>query len=279
MANANNVVVYMYHHVNETPGSLTVSAQHFEHQVKGLAMRGYRCLGAEEFADFLAGKPVPRKSVVLTFDDGYLDNWVYAHPVLKRYGMKAVLFTVTGLIGDGAVRAHAGQGGPLPDCPSHDVAKRRMYSADRDDVMLRWDEIHQMLDAGTFEIHSHTHTHTRWDLTCATAEEKTQRFHDDMQASRQMLVNRLGQASRHLCWPQGYFDADYQRVSKALGFDHFYTTDPRGQNRAGDDPGHIYRIAIRNRPYAWLRQRTWLASHPTFGPIYNRWKGGSSLSR
>ena len=272
MASADNVAVYMYHHVRAEPGSLAVTANCFEQQIKGLALQGYRSLGADEFSAFLAGQSVPKKSVVLTFDDGYLNNWVYAHPVLKRYGMKGILFTVTGLIGEGAVRPHAGQSGALPDCPPHAITQKLMYSADRDDVMLRWAEIDEMLKAGTFEIHSHTHTHERWDKSCTSVEEKVQRLHDDLDASKQMLIQKLGQASRHLCWPQGYFDDDYLRVSSALGFDHFYTTDARGQNRAGNDPGYIYRIAIRNRPYAWMRHRTWLATHPTFGPLYNRWK-------
>lgn len=272
MKKADNVAVYMYHHVCAQAGSLAVTARTFEQQIRGLAMAGYQTLGADEFAGFLAGQPVPRKSVVLTFDDGYLDNWVYAHPVLKRYGMKAILFTITGLIGDGPVRPHAGQNGSVPECPPHDIAKHVMRSDQRDDVMLRWDEINAMLDAGTFEIHSHTHTHTRWDLICDTAEEKSQQLYNDLHASRQTLTDRLGAASTHLCWPQGYFDDDYRRVGNELGFSHLYTTDARGQNRSGNDPGHIYRVAIRNRPWAWLRQRTWLATHPVFGPMYNQWK-------
>src|SRR5690606_9673899 len=117
----------------------------------------------------------------------------------------------------------------------HKESKLRMFGTEPDSVMLRWDEIDAMIKAGTFEIHSHTHTHTRWDLLCASADEKTQRFHEDQLASRLTLERRLGQASRHLCWPQGYFDADYQRVANALGFDHLYTTDARGQNRPGND--------------------------------------------
>lgn len=272
MGHADNVAVYMYHHVCDAPGSLTVTARHFEDQIRGLARQGYRSVGADDFAAFLAGQPLPRKSVVITFDDGYLDNWVYAHPVLQRYGMKALLFTITGLIGDGPVRPYAGQGKPLPDCPSHRRTQECMQGPDCDQVMLRWDEIYEMLNAGTFEIHSHTHTHTRWDLMCASPIEKALRFQEDMHASRDTLIKKLGAASRHLCWPQGYFDDDYQREAKALGFDHFYTTDPRGQNRSGNDATHIYRVAVRNRSYPWLRQRTWLATHPRLGPLYNRWK-------
>lgn len=272
MGIADNIAVYMYHHVCEQPGSLAVTAARFESQIRGLAEKGYRALGAAEFAEFMKGKPLPRRSVLLTFDDGYLDNWVYAHPVLQRYGMKAVLFTITGLVGDGPVRPHAGQSRALPAVFSHQQAKERMQAGDNDAVMLRWSEIDEMVKAGTFEIHSHTHTHKRWDLLCDSAEEKSARLHEDMEASRRMLTERLGGASRHLCWPQGYFDADYLRVAEAAGFDHLYTTDARGQNRPGNDTRHIYRVAVRNRPYAWLRQRTWLATHPTIGPIYNRWK-------
>src|SRR3546814_391 len=84
MAQAHNIPVLMYHHVTEPGGSLAVSAKQFESQIRGLAQNGYRSLKAEEFTAFLEGSPLPKKSVLMTFDDGYLDNWVYAHPVLKR---------------------------------------------------------------------------------------------------------------------------------------------------------------------------------------------------
>lgn len=279
MGYADNVAVYMYHHVSDQPGSLAVTARQFESQIRGLADRGFRTLGAQEFADFIAGKPVPRKSVVLTFDDGYLDNWVYAHPILKRHGMKGILFAITGLIGDGPARPYAGQGKPVPATPDHHQAKQLMLNGKADAVMLRWDEISEMISAGTFEVHSHTHTHTRWDLESGSGEEKEERLYADIEASRETLLRRLGAVSSHLCWPQGYFDADYLRVAKTLGFDHLYTTDPRGQNKAGNDPGYIYRLAVRNRPFSWMRQRTWLATHPTFGPLYNRLKAEKRSNR
>jgi len=109
-------------------------------------------------------------------------------------------------------------------------------------------------------------------LECACPNEKSERLHKDIELSRKTLIEKLGLASPHLCWPQGYFDADYIRVAKDAGFDHLYTTDARGQNRAGNPTEHIYRVAIRNRPYAWLRQRNWLATHTVWGPAYNRWK-------
>lgn len=275
MPYAHNIAVLMYHHVSEEGGFLAVSEKQFENQIRGLAEKGYRALKADEFAGFLEGEPVPRKSVLLTFDDGYLDNWVYAHPVLKRYGMSAVLFTITGLIGDGPVRPHAGQGKPLPACLPHRQAKTQIAAGDPDPVMLRWTEIHEMVKAGTFDIHSHTHTHTRWDLQCPSASEKIERLQEDLSASRHTLKQQLGDASSHLCWPQGYFDTDYKQAAQQLGFQHLYTTDSRGQNVVQGDSTHIYRFAVKNRPFIQLRQRMWLATHPFFGPAYNNWKARS----
>ncbi len=276
---ARNVPVLMYHHVTRDGGSLAVGVEQFDHQMRGLAEAGWRTLGAEEFAAFLRGAPVPPKSLLLTFDDGYLDNWVYAHPVLQRYGLSAMLFIVTGLIGNGRVRPVHGQGPAVPDCPAHQQAKQQMFGENPDKVMLRWDEVHAMRAAGTFEFHSHTHTHVRWDRHCADAREKNRRIHDDIAQSRRILAERLGEASSHLCWPQGYFDNDYLRMAHELGFQHFYTTDARGQNVAGGDPAHIYRMAARNRGYAWLRQRLWLAGHPVWGPLYNQWKARSDARK
>src|SRR5690625_163441 len=176
-----NVAVLMYHHVAAQGGSLTVGVRQFESQIQGLVRSGYRSLGAAEFAAFLEGGPLPaERCVVLTFDDGYLDNWVYAHPVLQRHGMKGILFVITGLLGNGPLRPVHGQGAPLPDCPPHQQAKSLMFSEQRDQVMLRWSEVQAMQQAGTFEFHSHTHTHRRWDLEAADADHKNQNIREDL---------------------------------------------------------------------------------------------------
>src|SRR5699024_2229374 len=170
-------------------------------------------------------------------------NWVYAHPVLLRYGFTAILFTITGLIGNGPARAYAGQGASVRLCPDHHEARTLMFSDQPDQGMLRLAEIEQMVGAKTFEIHSHTHTHTRWDKTCPTAEQKKELFANDLSLSKDTLVQRLGQASPHLCWPQGYFDDDYLDAARQLGFRYFYTTDARGQNTPNGNPEYVYRFA------------------------------------
>jgi len=272
MRSAHNVPVLMYHHVSPTPGGITSSPENFEAHIAWLARHGYQSLSTAQFAAYLAGQPVPEKSLLITFDDGYLDNWVYAHPILQRYGMRAVLFLVTDWAGDGPVRACAGAGGALPFAPAHADCKPLIDAGRADEVIVRWSEIDAMQRAGTFEIHSHTHTHTRWDKVCASADEKCARMAEELQRSRATLVQRLGKVSDHLCWPQGYFDADYVALARQAGFNHLYTTDAFGQNTPGHDPLHIHRFAVSNRSGTWLGRRIRLAAHPVWGPLFNRWK-------
>jgi peptidoglycan/xylan/chitin deacetylase (PgdA/CDA1 family) len=269
---AHNVPVLMYHHITPVGGMIAATPANFESQIAWLARNGYTSLTADQFAAHLAGRPVPDKSVLITFDDGYLDNWVYAHPVLQRHGMRAIMFVVTGWVGTGAVRPCAGQGGE-PPAPDHDASKALIAAGRSDEVMVRWSEIQAMQAAGTFEFHSHTHTHTRWDRVCgADVAQKRDRMAHELSASRASLTQNLGGVSGHLCWPQGYFDADYLDIGRDAGFRYFYTTDALGQNTAATDPGHIYRFAVRNQPAAWLARRLWWSGHPVWGPRYHAWK-------
>ncbi len=269
MKNARSVPVLMYHHISPSPGLVTTTPENFADQMRGLAKAGYKTLGADDFAAYLAGQPVADRSVVLSFDDGYLDNWVYAHPVLEQYGFTALLFVATDWIKDGPARAHAGQPSiTLPATPEHNVCKQLISDGLSDQAIVRWSEIEAMQRAGSFEFHSHTHTHTRWDKTCSGPAEKRIALARDLEASRAVLSQRLGKVSDHLCWPQGYFDADYLEVARDAGFKHFYTVAP-GANPPGGKAEHIKRIVVKDKPASWLLSRLWIYRHPMLAGWYS----------
>jgi len=270
MKQAQTVPVLMYHHVSPVDGMITVSTANFEHQLRWLRNHGYRSITCDEFAGHLGGRPVPPRSVLITFDDGYLDNWVYAYPLMKRYGFNGVIFLVTSWIGDGAVRPHLGRN-ELPETPSHRDCEDRIGQGQADEVMLRWSEVEAMRADGVFEFHSHTHTHTRWDLGPEKAD-KNAHMARELALSRATLQERLGSVSPHFCWPQGYFDADYVNLAHEAGFRYLYTTKPFGQNRKGTDPAHIYRFAVRNTTGQSVGRRIRVAAHPVIGPLFNRFK-------
>jgi len=88
----------MFHHVNANAGDfLTVSVPVFAEMMGRLRREGYATLSSEEFRDYMLGvRDVPAKSVLLTFDDAWLDVFVYAYPILRTFGLKFTVFVVSG---------------------------------------------------------------------------------------------------------------------------------------------------------------------------------------
>jgi len=279
MKSAKAVPVLMYHHVSPATKGLATSPANFASQMRWLARHGWRTLSGEQLQGFLRdGSPVPAKSVVLTFDDGYLDNWQYAHPVLKEHGFSAIMFLVTGWVGQGAARPCAtyeevvGNRLDAFEAWSHAECKQWVEQGQTDRVIVRQSEVDVMRDAGTFEFHSHTHSHVRWDLVSADVSAKREGLLRDLTLSRNFFETHMGGATSQLCWPQGYFDQDYLDMAKQSGFTSLYTTDSRGLNRAAGGCSHIYRVAVRNRGGWQFGQRVILGASPLLGGIYNRLK-------
>lgn len=262
------VPVLMYHHVCPHPGLVTVSPAVFDEHMAYLARRKYRALAADEFLDFLLGKrALDGPSVLITFDDGYLDNYVYAWPILARHALKATIFAITGLVGDGPARASAGAGGALPATPDHRACRLAMDEGRADDAMLRWSEIERMEASGTVEIHSHTHSHLRWDRLHPDPSRRRAAVAVDVATSRATLRKRLGKDSRHLCWPWGYFEPGYQEAADEAGFAAQYAT-VKGVNAAGGDPRRIARVVVKERPAGWLGSRLAIYRRPWLARMY-----------
>ena len=183
---------------------------------------------------------------------------------------------LTGWVNEGKPRPHLadGSGAKLPDCPRHVECKQKIAAGLTDEIIVRWDEVRAMAAAGTFEFHSHTHTHTRWDKIFAD-EAKNAAMAQELQLSRQFLLEQLGEVSAHLCWPQGYFDSKYVRLAQDAGFQYFYTVDALGFNLPDTPVNHIYRYAVRNKGVWWFGLRLLMARNVFFGRIYigyKRWR-------
>ena len=138
--------------------------------------------------------------------------------------------------------------------------------------MLRWSEVEAMRRTGTFEFHSHTHTHTRWDKSPADISRRIAALTEDIDESRRTLQARLGGVSRHLCWPQGYYEPAYVEAACAVGFDHLYTTAKRPNLRGGDSR-FIGRVVTKERPGSWLGRRLAIYRSPILSRLYSTLRG------
>lgn len=282
MKTAQSIPILMYHHVSPSPGLVTVSPATFHAQMAWLARHHYHSIGTDDLAAFLNGQPLPEKSVMITFDDGYLDNYLYAHPVLQAFGFKAVLFIITGWLGEGEPRhlphpyskkVGAGEtANHTPLTPSHRTCMEKIAAGQADGVMLRWSEVAEMKAAGSFEFHTHTHTHQRWDRLISDPQERQKKLAADLAASRAALEAHLGNTSSHLCWPQGYFDADYQTVAHSAGFTHLYTVN-KETCTTKTSLAAIPRVVVKDRADGWFGRRLWLYRHPLLTRAYLALRG------
>lgn len=142
-----SIPVVMYHSVvpkEFTWSQICTPSELFEKQIEMLVSGGYTTVTLGEVIQHMRGeKLLTEKSIALTFDDGYLDNWLYAYPILKKYGYSATIFPSMEFIGSGKVRAY-------------DKYAGAQYCG----AYLNQNELKEMHDSCVFEVHSHTMTHT-----------------------------------------------------------------------------------------------------------------------
>src|SRR4051794_13359817 len=185
------VPILMYH-VIATPTAratypgLWVSPRMFAAQMQALRRAGYHAITlAAAYAAWRRGGPLPRRPVVLSFDDGYLGDYTHARPVLRRLGWPGVLDLLLANVRRGDLTAH---------------------------------EVRGLVRAG-WEIDSHTLTHP--DLT-TVGEPQLRR---ELAGSRAAIRRRFGQPADFFCYPVGRYDARVVAAVRAAGYRGALTED------------------------------------------------------
>jgi peptidoglycan/xylan/chitin deacetylase (PgdA/CDA1 family) len=255
------VPILTYHHVNPLPGDMvTVTPDYFKAQMAFLSRSGYRSLFIDELLDWMAGKnPLTGKAVVLTFDDGYRDNIRFAYPILKKFGIKATIFLVTGWAGEGRRDEDRDR------VYAHRECRELSEAGLADRIALSWPEARRLEEEGLVRIESHTHEHTKNLFADGAALKKSLRF------SQEALQTHLGKKSSCLCWPGGRYNAASLEAAREFAFTSCCTTE-RGLNRPGGDPWRLKRITVKDTGAGWLRKTLFLFSRPGLGNLYVRVK-------
>lgn len=153
---ATAVPIVAYHSVanphDHVVSHLSLNLATFERQLRYLRDHRFVTVTLYDVYEFLkSGRPLPPRAVALTFDDGYLDNWVHAFPLLKKYGAKATIFVVTEFVD------------PFDGCrPTlEDVWAGRHAAADLHWWgHASWRELEAMQASGLVDVQAHTRTHT-----------------------------------------------------------------------------------------------------------------------
>lgn len=128
----------------------------FEAKIAALAKAGFTGVFWSELYEYMAGRvSLPANSILLTFDDGYLDNWVCIYPILKKYGMKGTIFMSTDFVDPRTEPRPSLEDLWSGRCARGDIAIPGFLS---------WAEMRRMEESGLVDIQSHAVTHT-WYFT------------------------------------------------------------------------------------------------------------------
>lgn len=234
---ADSVPVLNYHQINDTEQNpLTVNTEQFEEQMKYLADNGYHTITPTEMVDaWEKGTQLPAKPVILTFDDGYLDNYLYAFPILEKYRLKATIFLISDYVNT---------------YPNY----------------LTWANVYEMQESGLINFESHTLNHV--ELTETGSEKDT--IHQ-LQGSRKALEYHLKKPVRFIAYPCGSYNDEVERLTKDAGYLGAFTVD-YGLASPEEQRFVLDRIPIFGcNSHTFLRFKLRLALAPLFSPL-SSWK-------
>ena len=207
------VPLLSYHRFGAGKGKLSVARREFERQMEYLKQHDYRVIPLSQVQAFLRGEAaIPRRSVVLTIDDGYRSVYQIAYPVLKKYNYPATIFIYSDYIGNGG---------------------------------LTWSQMQEMEASGliSFQSHSKTHDNLTLRLPVESMDDYKARLVDEVRVPSEKLNQRM----RHPTWSFAYpFGSVNQKVVDELkrsGYQMGVTVD-RGANPFFTYPYTLRRIMI-----------------------------------
>ena len=181
-----DVLVLNYHKVANMHHSLAIRPADFEEQLLYLKKAGYQTITpAELAANIENGTPLPEKPLLITFDDGYEDNYQNAYPLLKKYGFKATIFVVTGFM-------------------------------DKNPQYLTWKQAKE-LEANGISIESHTVTHR------SMTELNYEQLKKELVDSKKDIEDHLQKKVLFIAYPTGTYNLQIAEMVKEAGYTGAFT--------------------------------------------------------
>ncbi len=220
--------ILMYHMVCEQkPGQkfkgLRVTPERFEQQIRYLKTKGWHFVTMSEL---MASSAHQDKTVAITFDDGYEDNYLNAYPILKKYGAKATLYLVVDRHDrDWSVnkKAHHNSG---------ELAR---------ETKLSDEQIAEMIASGVFELGAHTLTHV--NLSKADTALKTR----EIANSKSQLQDHFAIQVNSFAYPFGIYDQQDVAIAAQSGYTSSVTTVDGIDEDIHRNPHELKRVKISGK--------------------------------
>lgn len=206
---SDNIPILMYHSIKYEKGNeLRIPKEKFAQQMQYLKDAGFHPVSLDElYSYYVFGNELPQKPILITLDDGYLDNYTNAYPVLKDMGFKATIFMITDSIND----------------------KSDYLAADQ----------LQEMDKNGIDIECHTVTHRH--LGDLSYDEQKKELED----SKTALEKVLGRKVNYIAYPFGSYNQDTLNLVVQLGYKMAVTTE-EGKSNKSNGIYKLKRVYISN---------------------------------
>ena len=221
--------IIMYHEIKTyKAGKDVILPWEFESDLKYLAENDYVPITMDQLIDYVFyGTKLPEKPIILSFDDGYLNTYFYAVPLLKKYHMKIVMSIIV---------KNADDFSQFPD--DH-----------LDYAHTTWTQINDMLASGFVEVQNHSYNlHSIRNGRIGSAQKKNESFSDyerlfeeDIQKSQERIYEMTGDVANTFVYPYGQYSDNTDLVLKNNGFLATLSCI-YGINLISTEPEDLYRL-------------------------------------
>ena len=230
--------IIMYHSIiNDSCrwGTYVISPVELENDLKYIQANGYTTVTVQDLLDYVhEGKMLPEKPIMLTFDDGYYNNYLYAFPLLKKYNMKAVISII----------------GTYTDKYSLTVYNNQFFSH------VTWNQVKEMVDSGTIEIQNHSYNLHKINSSRTasmrakgeTIEHYETVFISDTIRLQSLIDNITGHMPTTYTYPYGLVSKESTEILKEIGFRSSLICCV-GTNTITNDPNCLYLLKRNLRPH------------------------------
>lgn len=227
-----DIPILMYHSISkESSGEneYTISQSRFEGDLKWLRDNGYTTIFPSQLAAYVnEGAMLPAKPVIISFDDGFANNYLYAYPLLQKYNMKAVIALI----------------GIESDMSSGDIYRNPEYSN------LTWGEVALLSQSGLVEFASHTYDlHSISDgrkgadkKPGESAADYRQALTSDLAKNQELIESATGRTPLTFAWPFGAYPPDRSGdpILKDVGFNVTFTSYQHTSTANRGQPESLY---------------------------------------
>lgn len=221
--------ILMYHMISEPKkgaafNGLRVSPIQFERQLAWFRDHGWNFVTMSELYD--QSSELPEKTVALTFDDGFEDNYTNALPLMKKYGAKGTLYLVA----------------DRHDRDWSTLKKAHHNSGElKNEPKLSDAQVKEMLGSGSFELGGHTHTHA--NLIKLTTDQKW----TEIRVPKRALEEQFNTALTSFAYPFGIYSEAEIAIVEEAGFATAVTTDNGIRRNVRERPFELPRLKISGK--------------------------------